>query len=146
MDSFFSMFSSSGLFSTFSSSSSSDHIQKCVVIIPGKSLQILPKALIHCAEVFELRDEPAVEYLWEFWLILAVTRLATLSKTEREKLKMYSKWMTIGKLFFLCWCFWHYVFISAKQYGLVGTGSNTELSLPSEPKFPSCGSDCGPCC
>ena len=54
--------------------------------------------------------------------------------------------MTIGKFFFLCWCFWHQVFTSAKQCGLVGTGSNTEVSLPSEAKFPSYESDHGPCC
>lgn len=59
---------------------------------------------------------------------------------------MYSKWMAIGKFFFLCWCFWHQVFTSAKQCGLVGTGSNTEVSLPSEAKFPSYESDHGPCC
>lgn len=93
--------------------------------------------LIHYWEVVEPRGDSAVEQFWGFGLILVVTNLALSSKTEREKLKMCSEWIAVRKLSFLCWCFWHEVFTSAKQCGLVGTGNNTNPSLPSETKIPA---------
>lgn len=100
--------------------------------------------LIHCWEVAEPGDESTDEQLSETMLILELSVLAILSKAEREKLKMCSNQIAIGKLFFV---------------DVSGMKSSPLLSMwpcwnwrQHESLFPQwnpnacCGNGCGPTC